>query len=123
MAPSIKLFLFMKRRADVAADVFSKQWLEHAAASCGWPDGPARLTVCEGFADAAGGPPVYEGVTVGWFDGVESARRFADAWIAGSGPYADAEATDVVIADELILRGEDYLDERWTLHAVEERVK
>src|SRR5437764_4016189 len=112
MAPSIKVFLFMKKRADVAGDVFSKQWLEQAAASCEGADRPARLTVCEAFADAAGGAPVYAGVTVGWFDDVDAARRFADEWIAGSGAYAEADATDVVIANELVLRGEDYLDNR-----------
>src|SRR5256885_279689 len=75
MAPSIKLFLFVKKRTDLAGDLFSKQWLEHAAASCEGADRPARLTVCEAFADAAGGPPGYEGVTVSWFDDVEGGRR------------------------------------------------
>src|SRR3954452_4436338 len=102
MAPTIKVFVFMKKLADVAAYDGSNV--------------PARLTVCEAFADASGGPPVYEGVTIGWFDNLDGARRFADA-------YADTDAIDVVIADELILRGHEYLEERWTRHAGEERVK
>ena len=47
MTASVKLFLFMKKRAEVAFGAW-----DGASA-------PARLTVCEAFADAAGGRPLH----------------------------------------------------------------
>jgi len=87
------------------------------------PGAPHRLTVCEAFGDAGGGPPEYDGVTVAWFDDVEAGPRVRGRMDTGVGPvrrYRRVRRRD--------RRGArparpDYIDARWEQHGNEQKVK
>jgi hypothetical protein len=61
--------------------------------------------------DVGGTRSPFEGMDVQWFDDVESALA-NDEWLAGRGLGA-SPGSRLVVADEVVLRGQRWLAERW----------
>jgi len=119
----IKRVRFATRKADIDSDNFAVTWLETAsavAADC--PDGarPLRATLCTsvpGIIDVQ----KHDGVDLQWFSDIDHLERF-DRWQATVAlePVADRlrrvldyDASPVIVVDEAILRGADWLEQRW----------
>jgi hypothetical protein len=119
----IKRVRFATRRADIEPDDFAVTWLKAAsavAADC--PDGvrPLRATLCTGVPGVID-VQKHDGVDLQWFTDVDHLERF-DGWQATVAiePAADrlrrvldGDASPVIVVDEAILRGADWLEQRW----------
>jgi hypothetical protein len=118
----IKRVRFATRRADVGPEIFAATWREAAAAVvAGCPDDarPLRAALCTSVA-GVGGVQCHDGVALTWFGDADQLARFERWWDAGAGGPAeqlhqiwDDAASPVIVFDEAIMRGEDWLEERW----------
>ena len=85
----------------------------------------ARAVICTLLPDQ-GGPARHDVVSEEWFDDADHLRRFED-WLSGPqgaplvGALARVTVSDgspagsaVVWADEVVMRGDEWLDRRWT---------
>jgi hypothetical protein len=75
-----------------------------------WPEGPPdarprRVVLCTSLPEVVP-DPVTEKIRIEWFDDPDHLQRFLD-W------RPDGSSGDVMVADELVLRGADWLDKRW----------
>lgn len=118
----IKRIQFATRIPGSAGDQFGDRWLAAASARGRAPAGvrPRRVAVCISRPDVLA-DPAYDGIGIEWFDDDAHVHRF-DEWLrSGAGesvraPLEDivvAGASPVLLADELVLRGADWLDDRW----------
>lgn len=116
---------FATRRDGLTPEEFAAAWPEAVAAAAQAPPGvrPSRLAVCTVLPDLAGpGPgPRHGGVEIGWFADEEHLRRFR-GWVGtpqgwavlkGLDRLVDHDASPVIVAEEAVLRGADWLEERW----------
>lgn len=82
------------------------------ARGAGAPRGvePLRATVCTALPDGSDREPQHDTVGLEWFADSDHLERF-ETWLAST----DARALDVptVVADEVVLRGADWLEQRW----------
>ena len=119
----IKRVRFATRRAGVSPDGFALAWREAAAATVlACPEGvrPLRAALCTsvpGVIDVQR----HDGVDLLWFGDGEHLGRF-DRWQETAGPdpaadrlrqVLDGDASPVLVVDEAVLRGADWLEERW----------
>jgi hypothetical protein len=119
----IKRVRFATKRADVEPDGFAAALLEAASAivaNC--PEGvrPLRVALCtsvHGVIEVQ----KHDGVGLSWFGDVDHLERF-ERWqdTPALEPVADrlrrvldCDASPVIVVDEAILRGEDWLEQRW----------
>jgi hypothetical protein len=118
----IKRVRFATRRAGVGMDGFAATWREAAAAvAAGCPQDvrPVRAALCTSVPGVIEAQR-HDGVGLEWFRDADHLERF-DRWHeAARAPAADglrrvidADASPVLLVDEAILRGEDWLQERW----------
>lgn len=63
---------------------------------------PLRAAICHVIHDAHGHKPLHAAIGIAWFRDLAALR-----------PYEDNEPGAVVIAEEHILRGADWLEQRW----------
>ncbi|OLT26987.1 hypothetical protein BJF79_42970, partial [Actinomadura sp. CNU-125] len=87
-------------------------WRESAAASGEAPPGvrPARAAVCTPLPEFTGPDVRHDGIGIEWFTGPAHLRRFEE-WLRDTA--AAPPDGPVVIADEAVLRGAGWLDDRW----------
>ena len=81
---------------------------------------PLRIAVCTSLPDVIS-DPVHDGIGIEWFADAEHLDRF-ESWLAGVGGDSvlasldvaiDVGASPVVVARQLVLRGADWLENRW----------
>jgi hypothetical protein len=71
---------------------------------------PTRVAVCTALPDLVDTAAPYDAVALHWFADVERLERY-EAWRAGE--VVGEGTTAVVVADEVILRGAEWLERRW----------
>jgi hypothetical protein len=119
----IKRVRFATRRADVGPDDFARAWREAAAAvaiACPEEVRPWRASLCTSVPGVIG-EQRHDGVHLQWFRDGDHLERF-DRWEETVKPEAaadrlrqvlDCDASPVIVADEAVMRGADWLEERW----------
>jgi hypothetical protein len=118
----IKRVRFATRRADVEAAHFAATWREASAAvAAACPDDarPLRAALCTSVPGVVGDQR-HDGVSLAWFSDDDHLARFDRWWdTAGSEPADrlrqtwDDAASPVIVVDEVVVRGEDWLEQRW----------
>lgn len=118
----IKRIRLAAGKPGLGHEEFGRRWRDAAAAAAEAP-GPARPSRLSVATALAGVVPDqrYDGVGLEWFTGEEHLLRY-EAWLAGPagagarkllGEALDVEASPVVVADERVVRGADWLQRRW----------
>jgi hypothetical protein len=118
----IKRIRFATSRHGLAPGAFAEAWRQAVGAAADAPDGarPSRIAACTALPDIIAGPK-HDGIGLEWFSDVGHLARYEE-WLgaAAARPLArqleeavELDASPVVIADELVLRGADWLTQRW----------
>jgi hypothetical protein len=115
----IKRVLFATRRGDVSAGSFPAEWRRAFSVSVDAPAHarPFRVAVCTVLPDVTPDPR-HDGIGLEWFADREHLARY-ESWLSGSGGMGrleralDADRSPVVIADEHVMRGGEWLARRW----------
>jgi hypothetical protein len=118
----IKLIRFVTRAAGIDAQSFLPAWRAAASEPVEAPQDtrPWRIVVCPGLSELTPDGK-HDGVGIEWFADEAHLRRF-DAWLqTGEGRTATERLSGilsgpnspVMVADELVLRGADWLAQRW----------
>lgn len=119
----IKRLLCVTRRAGLSPERFADGWPEVVADAASAPESvrPVRLAACTAMPELLASPVKHDGVGLSWFTDLEHLRRF-DAWLADDrqrplrarlDSLTDRDATRVLVAEEAIARGADWLARRW----------
>ena len=118
----IKRIRFATRKSGVSPGQFAPRWPDAMEASASAPVDarPLRIAVCTSLPDVIS-DPVHDGIGIEWFTDAEHLDRF-ESWLAGAGGDSvfasldaaiDVGASPVVVARQLVLRGADWLENRW----------
>jgi hypothetical protein len=75
-------------------------------------DRPFRVAVAEALTLPDLPPPRFTAVDIQWFTGVPAALA-NDTWLRSAAPDLVDEGSCRVVAEEVVVRGRDYLDARW----------
>lgn len=70
---------------------------------------PSRVVVCTTLPELTGPDPRHDGVVIEWFADAAHLRRLQD-W---NGPGDRVPGSPVIVAEEAVLRGAGWLDQRW----------
>ena len=116
----IKRIRLATRAAGVSAEKFAAGWPDAVAAAAAAPPGarPVRVAACINLPDFTGPDPRHDGASIEWFADAAHLERFqtwlgtADRTPAGDA-LVDPAASPVIVAEELVLRGADWLERRW----------
>jgi hypothetical protein len=117
----IKRIRFAARRDNVAPDAFIHALREALATSsrAGNDARPVRSALCVTLPDVEGCDARHDAITFEWFDGAAHLQRF-DRWRerGDGGGYERridqlVSASALVVAEEHVMRGADWLEERW----------
>ncbi len=118
----IKRIRLATSKSGLGPEEFGRRLGDAVAAAATAPAAarPARLTVATALLDVDADQQ-YDGVGLEWFTGEEHLLRY-EAWLATPdgqaaqrrlGEAADLDASPVVLADERVVRGADWLEQRW----------
>jgi hypothetical protein len=118
----IKRIRLATGKIGLGQEEFARRWTAAVAAAAAAPATarPARITVSTAARDIAA-DQVYDGVGLEWFTDAEHLLRF-EHWLqapegqpAGRllGAAVEEDASPVVVADERVARGDDWLADRW----------
>jgi hypothetical protein len=115
----IKRILFATRRSGLTAESFPGAWRRTASRSLAAPPAarPLRLVVCTVLPDVTPDPK-HDGISLEWFGSPDHLARY-QVWLAAAndtdllGQAVDVARSPVVIAEEHVRRGEDWLARRW----------
>jgi hypothetical protein len=118
----IKRIRLATSKNGLGPEEFSRRWRDAVAgvASAPEPARPARLTVSVAVREVAADQK-YDGVALEWFTDEEHLLRY-ETWLAAAdgqeqerllGEAIDLAASPVVVSDERVVRGADWLDQRW----------
>jgi len=120
----IKRILFGTREKGVSPEAFEAAWRQTLAGALQAPPGvrPLRVAVCFTLPDLSGPEPQHDGIGLEWFADADHLAGFL-AWldatdvhvdcggeIVGAGPVG---VGPVIVADESVMRGAGWLDQRW----------
>jgi hypothetical protein len=114
----IKQIEFGSRRPDALPDDFARVWREVVVQGAWAPHvvRPLRAAVCMRIPGREGAK--HDGVALRWFLDEHHLERF-EQWRA-TAPVAtdndgvtDPAAARMIVAEEVVLRGEEWLEERW----------
>jgi hypothetical protein len=116
----IKRVLFATRRRDVSAGSFPGEWRRAFSVSVDAPTSarPVRVALCTVRPDVTPHPR-HDGIGLEWFVDSEHLARY-ESWLSASGGAGrleravDPDRSPVVIADEHVMRGAEWLARRWT---------
>ena len=119
----IKRITFATKTPSLSVDEFATAWPKVVAGVAQAPADvrPVRVAVCTILPDLTGSEANHDGIGLEWFADAEALERY-DSWLARPDGQAwkrqldevvQREASPVVIADELVLRGADWLQQRW----------
>lgn len=116
----IKRIRLVRRREELLPREFHAAWLEEVALVRNCPLGvrPARTVACTTLHHVAGADAPHDGISVEWFDDLDALRRF-DGWRSAELEHLPTRASEpastvVIIAEEVVMRGEAWLNDRWT---------
>ncbi|MBO0727975.1 MAG: hypothetical protein J2P57_01875 [Acidimicrobiaceae bacterium] len=118
----LKRIRFATRRSDLAGDGFANAWREAARVATDAPPEvrPTRVTVSVALP-AITPDPKHDGIGLEWFLDADHLARY-EAWAEGPGAPAvddalgralDVAASPVLVADEVVMRGGTWLEQRW----------
>ena len=118
----IKRIRLATGKNGLGREEFSGRWRDAvaAAASAPEPARPIRLTVSTALPEIVANQK-YEGVALEWFTDREHLLRF-ESWLCTPDGHAserlmgeavELDATPVVVTDERVARGADWLEQRW----------
>jgi hypothetical protein len=115
----IKRIRFATRRADVTPEAFAAWWREAVAAAVGAPSEaqPLRVVVCTSLPEVTPDPK-HDGIGLEWFASTEHVERY-ESWVSTSkvtellNRAVDVGSSPVVVADEHVRRGAEWLEQRW----------
>jgi hypothetical protein len=118
----IKRIRFATRRPGLASEAFPMAWRHHLAPAMAAPPDvrPARVAAGGALPDFAG-TPRHDGIGLEWFTDEDHLGRF-EAWLDTAAGRAtmprldavvDRARSPLVVADEHVLRGGEWLDQRW----------
>jgi hypothetical protein len=123
----IKRVRFVTRRDGLTAGAFAAAWVDAATLVTHGPAGvrPSRAVACTTLRDVAGTDARHDGLSIEWFSSMDALRRF-ETWLqtedgqgaASASGLIEPTATSVFVAEELVLRGADWLARRWANDAV-----
>ncbi|MGI8329406.1 EthD domain-containing protein [Actinomadura scrupuli] len=119
----IKRLRFATRRQDVPAEAFREAWPRAVAGAAHAPPDvrPSRVVACTTLLGLTGPDPKHDGIGIEWFTGADHLRRFEE-WLATpaggpllqqAGTVVDRNAGPVVVAEESVMRGAEWLERRW----------
>ena len=119
----IKRISFATRRKDASAQAFSAAWPHAVAAAAQAPPDvrPSRIAVCLTLPELTGPDPRHDGIGIEWFADASHLQRF-QVWLGTpdgqrlrqqADQVADPDASPVIVADESVLRGAGWLEQRW----------
>lgn len=69
---------------------------------------PSRVAVSTTLPDLTGPEPRHDGIVIEWFADADHLRRF-EAWLGAP----DRAAGPVLVTEESVMRGAEWLDQRW----------
>jgi hypothetical protein len=118
----IKRIRLATSKSGLGHEEFSRRWRDAVAAAAAAPvlARPVRLTVSTALTDVVAAQK-YDGVGLEWFSGEEHLLRY-EAWLAAPdgadhakllGEAVELDASPVVVTDERVVRGADWLERRW----------
>lgn len=118
----IKRIRLATSKSGLGPEEFGRRLADGVAAAATAPEAarPARITVATALLDVDPDQE-YDGVGLEWFTDQEHLLRY-EAWLASPdgqaarqrlGEAADLDASPVVLADERVVRGAGWLEERW----------
>lgn len=118
----IKRIQFVTRRRELSASEFPAAWVAAVARVSGAPAGarPMRAVACTTLHDVSGTEAPHDGISMEWFVDIDALRRF-EAWLsaedgqlaASAAAVIEQDATVVIIAGEVVMRGASWLERRW----------
>ncbi|MGZ4693972.1 MAG: EthD domain-containing protein [Acidimicrobiales bacterium] len=119
----IKRIRFATRRRATSFDAFAAAWPTAVAAVAEAPPDvrPSRITVCTTMPGLTGPDPKHDGLGLEWFADPRHLERF-ESWlqtpdgrssVTAVQRIVDDQVSPVIIADECVLRGADWLERRW----------
>jgi len=118
----IKRIRLAARRRSLGPEKFAGLWRDAAAVAATAPPSarPTRLTVSTALGEVVANQR-YDGVALEWFADAAHLRRF-EAWLRTPGGVAsvrqlgdaiELDASPVVVSDEKVVRGAEWLERRW----------
>jgi hypothetical protein len=113
----IKRITFASRRAGLTPPAFATAWRAAVVAhgDAGDDVRPVRVALCTVAPELSDDEPRHDAIAIEWFTDEAHAERFA-AWLgdrAVGAELLDPGTSAVVLATEHVLRGGDWLDQRW----------
>ncbi|MGH8880431.1 MAG: hypothetical protein ACRD0P_24270, partial [Stackebrandtia sp.] len=114
----IKRLRFATRNPDLPSGEFARQWPLLCAVAADAPGGmrPVRVAVCTVLPDLTGPGAEHDGVVAEWFRDMRHLRRH-DRWRARRDSADDTAAVVIgsteIVAREHVMRGDDWLENRW----------
>jgi hypothetical protein len=116
----IKRIRLATRAAGVPAETFAAAWPGAVAAAADAPPGvrPVRVAACVTLPDLTGPDPRHDGASIEWFTDAAHLERFQTwlgtaARVPANEALTDPAASPVIVAEEIVLRGADWLERRW----------
>jgi hypothetical protein len=123
----IKRLRFVTRHATLPVHEFAPMWVAAVALIRNAPSAvrPVRTVACTTLHHVAGTEAPHDGIRIDWFADVDALRRF-EAWLGSDGgqratrvpSLLEPTQTMVLVAQELVMRGADWLAQRWTSQAL-----
>jgi hypothetical protein len=114
----IKQIEFASRRPDASPDEFTRAWREIVVQGAWAPQEirPLRAAVCMPLPGRDA--PKHDGIALSWYLDETHLERFEQwrttaAVATDSDGVTDAAAARVIVAEEVVLRGGEWLEDRW----------
>jgi hypothetical protein len=119
----IKRIRFATRARHLTNDAFAARWPQAVAGSAAAPLDvrPSRIAVCTTLPELTGPDPKHDGIGFEWFTDADHLARF-ESWLgtpdgksslAAIDEVVDGDASPVIVAEESVVRGADWLERRW----------
>jgi hypothetical protein len=122
----IKRIRFATKQPDLSRDAFLAAWRDALAGVVAAPREarPTRVTRCITLPDVDGCDAKHDAISLEWFADADHVERY-HAWLdAGDGrelaqrlgAVLDPDASPLLLADERVMRGTEWLEQRWRDH-------
>lgn len=113
----IKRIRFATKKPEVATRDLEEAWSRVAQAAWDAPreTRPLRIALCTALPDVLADPK-HDAIGIEWFVDQDHLKGF-EAWLGPEDPLLRVlvgESSPVVVAEEMVLRGSDWLEGRWS---------
>lgn len=118
----IKRIRFVTRRRALPVARFPVVWVDAVTLVGEAPARvrPARVVACTTLHNIDGTDAPHDGISMEWFADMDALQRF-ETWLgtedghraASAAGAVEPDATAVIIAEEAVMRGADWLEHRW----------